>query len=346
MQAIQHFARAAAAALAGSALALSASASDLHLTVSSNGQSVITVSAGDTIPYAVIGELSDNGTQGLAMFAFNLAFDGGALNQGNTPLVGEMLNFASPLGINNPAGFGGTVVNGDLLQIGGAQNTINNTFAPQPSGMVSLGVALPGAGEVLVTGSLVAPNASGTYTLAVSNLMANGIEASTNGMPFWKVVGVEEGNVTQLTINVDVCEVSLYCTPKVNSLGCTPTLIWLGTPSLTGSDDFRVIADDLINQQVGVMFWGLSEANTPWLGGTLCVGAPLHRFPAKMTTGGGQPGTNCNGRYPQKFSQARMNAAGLQPGMHVYMQLYYRDPAHQDGSGAGSTAGVHFTICP
>lgn len=346
MQAIQNLARGTAAALVGSALALSANASDLNLTVSSNGQSVINASAGDAIPYAVIGELSDSGTQGLAMFAFDLAFDGGSLNQGNAPLVGEMLNFATPLGINNPAGFGGTAVNGDLLQVGGAQNTINNTFAPHPSGMVSLGVALPGAGEVLITGSLVAPNASGTYTLAVSNLMANGIEAGTNGMPFWKVVGVEEGNVAQLTINVDVCDVNLYCTPKVNSLGCTPTLTWQGTPSLSGPNDFRIIAEDLINQQVGVMFWGLSEANTPWLGGTLCVGAPIHRLPTKMTSGGGAPGTNCNGRFTQLFSQTRMNANGLQPGMDVYLQLYYRDTAHLDGTGAGSTAGVHFTICP
>ncbi|MGK0216689.1 MAG: hypothetical protein ACI9HE_000161 [Planctomycetota bacterium] len=346
MQAIQNFARGAAAAMLGSALAVSASASDLNLTVSSNGQSVISVSAGDMIPYAVVGELSDAGTQGLAMFAFDLAFDGGALNQANAPVSGEMLNFASPLGINNPAGFGGTAVMGDLLQIGGAQNTINNTFAPIPSGMVSLGVALPGAGETLITGSLVAPAVSGTYTLAVSNLMANGIESGTNGIPFWNVVGVEEGNVTQLTINVDVCEVALYCTAKVNSLGCTPTLTWQGTPSLTGPNDFRVIADDLLNQQAGVMFWGLAEANTPWLGGTLCVGSTIHRLPTKMTTGAGAPGTNCNGRFAQMFSQARMNANGLQAGMDVYMQLYYRDPAHQDGSGAGTTAGVHFTICP
>lgn len=347
MQTIQSLARrSAAVALTGSVLVLSASASDFNVTVTSNGASTVTVQPGDVVPYSIAGELSDGASQGLAMFAIDLAFDGGDLEQANAPVAGEMLNFASPLGINNPAGFNGTPIGGDLIQIGGGQNTINNMFAPQPSGMVSTGVALPGAPEVLVTGVLTAPTAPGTYTLAVSNVMANAINSATTGFPFWEVDAVEPGAITQLTITVEDCSVSLYCQGKANSLGCVPTLEWEGTPTLTGPDDFRIIVRNVLNQQFGIVFWGLQDNDAPFLGGTLCVGGQLSRITTKLTSGAGAPGTNCNGVYPQIFSQSVMAANGLSVGTEVFAQFYYRDPAIADGSGAGLSGGIRFTLCP
>lgn len=347
MQTIQSFARrSTAVALCGSVLALSASASDFNVTVSSNGTSAVTVQPGDPVPYSIVGELSDNASQGLAMFAIDLAFDGGDLDQANAPVAGAMLNFASPLGINNPAGFNGTPIDGDLIQIGGAQNTINNMFAPQPSGMVTTGVGLPGSPEVLVTGMLTAPTAPGTYTLAVSNVMANAIDSATTGFPFWEVDAVEEGAITQLTITVEDCSVSLYCQGKANSLGCVPTLEYQGTPTLTGPNDFRIVARNVLNQQFGLMFWSLEDNDLPLLGGTLCVGFNLNRMETKLTSGAGAPGSNCNGVFPQIFSQAVMNSNGLTAGTEVFTQFYYRDPAIADGTGAVLSGGIRFTICP
>ena len=46
-----------------------------------------------------------------------------------------------PAGVNNPQGFGGVPGPGGLLQVGGGQNTLNNSFGPYPVGAVTTGVA-------------------------------------------------------------------------------------------------------------------------------------------------------------------------------------------------------------
>ena len=137
------------------ALGLPAVATDLELTVHSGGTAQVTVSPGETVDYTITGVLSDTYNQGLAMFAFDLAFDGGALAQTNHPGSTEMLNFASPLGINNPAGYGGTPIGGDLIQIGGAQNTIEQNFAPQPTNTIITDIGH--ASVLIASGSLTAP---------------------------------------------------------------------------------------------------------------------------------------------------------------------------------------------
>ena len=128
------------------AVLLSASATveaELHVSVESGGSNSATVAPGAVVSYEVVGVLSDDANEGLALFGFNLVFDGGDLAPADTP-AGEptpgcdnpMVNFTIPWGINNPGGYGGTVIDGDLIQVGGGQNTINNTpdNAPYPNG--------------------------------------------------------------------------------------------------------------------------------------------------------------------------------------------------------------------
>lgn len=184
------------------ALAPAAAPSDLNLKAQSQGSSSVTVGPGAQVPYRVLGELSDSGSQGLAMFTFDLAFTGGPLAQASTPTQMPIANFVSPLGLNNPSGYGGTVENGVLRQIGGAQNTIKNVIAPQPIGSVITGVGQPGLAATLVTGSLTTPYQLGSFTLAPSNLLANVIRLGPNGTPFWRVdpagVGTLQGPVVKV----------------------------------------------------------------------------------------------------------------------------------------------------
>jgi len=186
----------------GAALALPVAASDLALSVESGGSNTITVGPGDAVSWSVVGELSDASNEGLATIVFDLAFDGGDLTQGDTPAAPPMDNFATPLGLNNPAGYGGTVVSGDLIQVGGAQNTINNAFATEPIGNVIPGLAQPGLPETLATGTLTAPLDPGTYTLKLDNALANVIRENETGSPFWAVDGADIGTVTDLTVEV------------------------------------------------------------------------------------------------------------------------------------------------
>ncbi|MGB2986600.1 MAG: hypothetical protein WBE26_12045 [Phycisphaerae bacterium] len=186
---------------------------NLHVDVRSGGSNSITVGPGAEVTYEVVGVLSDDSNEGLALFGLNLLFDGGDLAQADTPTGvptsgcdNPMINFTIPWGITNPDGFGGTVINGDLIQVGGGQNTINNTpdNAPYPIGPVLTGVAQPaGCGPaVLVTGTLTAPDAEGTYVLSVEELFANVILEGETGDPFWATSAAGVGMITNLSISV------------------------------------------------------------------------------------------------------------------------------------------------
>lgn len=193
----------AAAPLALLALVPSVAASDLNLSVESGGSNSIAVTPGVTINYQVVGELDDLLNEGLAGFALDLAFDGGNLAPAAAPTSGNMLQFTDPAGLSNPGGYGGTASGGDLLQIGGIQNTLKNTFTANLSGTVTTGVAWNAVPEVLVSGSLTVPFTPGVYTLSASNVLANVISQGEDGSgQFWSVEEAGVGSVTQLTINV------------------------------------------------------------------------------------------------------------------------------------------------
>lgn len=177
-------------------------ASDLNLDVTSGGQRTVMVAPGAAVSWSVTGELSDGNNQGVAMFAFDMAFDGGPLLPADAPGTQPMLNFAMPLGVSNPAGFGGTSVVGGLQQVGGAQNTIVNVFAPFPTGNVMTGVAAQGAPQELASGTLAAPMQVGTYTLSLSNVMANAIRTGATGDPNWAVDGCGVGSLGSLEVVV------------------------------------------------------------------------------------------------------------------------------------------------
>jgi len=157
---------------------------------------------GANVPYAVVGVLSDAASDGLAGFSVDLSFTGGPLAQAAAPSTAPMTSFAKPAGLTNPAGFGGTVVAGKLVQVGGAQNTIANVFAPYPNGNVVVDVAQLGQAVTLVAGQLTAPVTPGTYTLSMSAVVATVIQQGSTGVPFWKVDKALPGTLSPLTVIV------------------------------------------------------------------------------------------------------------------------------------------------
>ena len=230
-----------------------AMATDISISVESmDGSHEITVAPGAVVQYRVMGILSDNDNEGLALVGFDLEFSGGDLSQADTPastVTGEnpMAAFVRPGGITNPAGFGGTIIEGKLVQIGGGLNTIKNgqqactdaadcptgsscelnictPVADFPVGMVITGIAEPapeGLGPaVLVTGSLTAPETPGTYFLLSppTSIFANVIKAGETGDIFWATVaaGVAGGTagVQGLTIIVEQCVLASSSPPN------------------------------------------------------------------------------------------------------------------------------------
>ena len=262
-------------------------ASDLNLDITSGGQHVVTVAPGTPVPWTVVGELSDTNNQGLAMFGFDMHFSGGALTPATAPGSMPMVNFAQPLGFANPAGFGGTAVGGDLVQVGGAQNTINNVFAAFPTGNVITGVGAQGAPQVLASGHVAAPSQCGTYTLSISNVMANAIRVGATGSPNWAVDAVGSGSIQTLQVVVVGLKIDF------------PTI----SVATTGT---RILSLDAGTAQAGRLYFLLGTYTGTSPGVTLAGGTILPLNPSfYLTYSASNPNT-----APLGNSLAHLNGSG------------------------------------
>ncbi|MDG1050351.1 MAG: hypothetical protein P8R46_09105 [Planctomycetota bacterium] len=315
----------------------------LDLQIRSGGAPVVSVMPGEVVSFSVEAQLGGDPSQGLAMFSVDLDHDGGPLS----PVLpsAAAAPFDSPMGLTNPAGFGGTLRGGALLQVGGAMNTINNQFAAAPLGAVVTGVALT-VPEVLATGSLVAPSSAGVYTVSARNLFANALDAPAPA-GHWEVLPVEPGAIEPLTLLVLECGAQTFCEAKVDSAGCAPSITSSGAASLGGSSSLTLTASNVLNGQYGLFVYGTEVADDPAFGGKLCVGGSVVRLFEPTNSGGsGAPGTSCSGSFTRVIDGAALAAAGFGIGDEFFCQWLYRDPLAPDGSGAGITNAAAFLICP
>ena len=139
-----------------------------------------------------------------------------------------------------------------------------------------------------------------------------------------------------------------YCNAKVNSLGCTPSVGWYGTPSVSTGSGFQVVARNLRNNKTGLMFYGRNgRANLPYQGGTLCVATPLKRTAAD-TAGGAPSGNDCSGGLSFEFNE--FIASGIDPalqiGVKVNVQFWGRDQGFPAPNNTTLTNGLEFVIGP
>ncbi len=170
-----------------------------------DGRQLERIDPGATVEFEVRGMLSDTNNEGLARVLLDLSFTGGPMGPVAEPLQLPMLNFTRPAGATNSAGYGGTVVAGARLQVGGAQNTMNNTpdVAPFPLGTVITGV---GHTEVvLAAGTVVAPAIDGDYRIRVDRVSAAVIVPGETGDPTWATKPISAGVVEDLMLSVPVC---------------------------------------------------------------------------------------------------------------------------------------------
>jgi hypothetical protein len=118
-----------------------------------------------------------------------------------------------------------------------------------------------------------------------------------------------------------------YCTGKVNSLGCTPSVASTGTPSVQSSAAFAVTASNVINQKSGLLFYGYKSATVAFQGGFKCIASPTRRTTVQ-NSGGAPTGSSCSGAYSFDFNA--WIASGTDPtlgvGAEVFAQYWSRDP--------------------
>jgi glucose/arabinose dehydrogenase len=141
------------------------------------------------------------------------------------------------------------------------------------------------------------------------------------------------------------CAGASYCTAKVNSLGCTPTIGSLGSASAGLPDDFVITAANVLNNKPGIVIWSTSAAASPFGGGTLCLQTPIHRLPA--TSSGGSPsGNDCSGAYSQPITDAYMASHNLGAGAAAHFQVWSRDPGFAAPDNVGLTNALRVLVCP
>ena len=135
--------------------------------------------------------------------------------------------------------------------------------------------------------------------------------------------------------------VGIYCQGKVNSAGCLPLIATAGTPKVNSTQPFTISATRIVNNKLGVLMYGATSANTPFHGGTLCIGLPIKRTTPQNSGGSG---VGCNGTYAMDFNAWIRNGNDPQliAGRDVYAQYYFRDV----NNAAGLSNAVTFTIGP
>ncbi|MCK6445282.1 MAG: hypothetical protein L6Q99_02725 [Planctomycetes bacterium] len=138
--------------------------------------------------------------------------------------------------------------------------------------------------------------------------------------------------------------IAVYCTAKVNSQGCTPTIASAGTPSFSGPDDFFIDATSVLNYRAGMLIWSRAPAALPFMGGTLCVAPPVKR--TTLQDSAGNPGAeDCSGSYSFHMSQSYMDEHAFGVGETIFVQYWSRDPL-SSSFPAGLTDALSFSRCP
>jgi Tol biopolymer transport system component len=181
--------------------------------------------------------------------------------------------------------------------------------------------------------SMVAPNGSITVFSSLAN----------------NLVGGDSNNVEDVFVRDLTPASTPYCTAKVNSLGCTPSLRSEGTPSASTGSGFILSAAYILNNTNGLMFYGTSgAASLPFQAGTLCVQAPLRRTPIQNAAGNAPPTHDCSGGFLFDFNAWIQTGTdpGLIPGQSVWAQFWSRDVGFAPPNNTNLTDGLTFTVGP
>ncbi|MBI5433943.1 MAG: VCBS repeat-containing protein [Planctomycetes bacterium] len=140
----------------------------------------------------------------------------------------------------------------------------------------------------------------------------------------------------------------VYCTAKVNSIGCTPTIGWSGTPSASAGAGFFVTASNVLNNKSGLFFYSFNgQQAIAFQGGTLCFKLPIKRT-SLQGSGGNPPPNDCSGTYSIDFNA--YIASGVDPalvaGAAFDGQYWARDPGFSPPNNTSLTDALHVVLCP
>ncbi len=117
-----------------------------------------------------------------------------------------------------------------------------------------------------------------------------------------------------------------YCVGKTNSLGLVADLSAHGFPNVS-ANQFELRVKNAVPNKFGLVFWGTSQANLAFMGGTLCVHPPITRLPVVALDSNGSVS------IPIALDSSMV-------GTTRDWQFWYRDPNDPTGFSIGLSNAV------
>ena len=144
------------------------------------------------------------------------------------------------------------------------------------------------------------------------------------------------------------CNVTPYCTPKTDSIGCVPAISAEGLASPNAVAGFTVGASNVRNRAFGALFWSASgRAFLPFGGGALCLASPLMRTKRLYGAGGSMlPVRDCTGVWQVDLNALMTSGTSFPPGTTLTCQWIGRDAGFAPPDAVTLTDAIEVVLCP
>jgi hypothetical protein len=138
-----------------------------------------------------------------------------------------------------------------------------------------------------------------------------------------------------------------YCTAKLTSNGCVPTISGSGLASPTATSGYPITGSNARNQSAGMLTFGMAgRTAVPFAGGTLCVAPPRMRGGVTSSGGSALPALDCSGVWSMDFNTWISTLPALPPGTTVNAQWLGRDNGYTPPNNLQLSNGLEFTLIP